>query len=89
MEVDVGVELVTVEGVDQRCPLLGDVDIAQMLTHDSAVFAFDQGIVIAVPGAGFGQFDQQLVEQFGDVLVDVLGAVIGMESKNDKGELFQ
>ena len=40
-------------------------------------------------GAGLGQFDQQLVEQSDHVLIDVLGAVVGMERQNDKGELLE
>ena len=40
-------------------------------------------------GAGFGQFDQQLVEQLDHILVDVLRAVVGMERQNDKRELLE
>ena len=42
-----------------------------------------------MPGSRFGQFDQQRVEQFDHILVDVLGAVVGMERQNDKGELLE
>ena len=89
MEVDVGIEVVLVEGFDQRCEALREMAIAQVFADDGAVFTFRQGIVVGVSGAGFGQLDQQRVEQFGHVLVDVLGAVVGVKPENDKGKLFQ
>ena len=70
-------------------PTVGDVDVAQLFANDRAVFAFDSGMIIPVPETGCGQFDQQLVEQSDHVLIDVLGAVVGMERQNDKGELLE
>ncbi len=60
-----------------------------MLTHDGTVLTFHQGIVIAVPGPGFGQFDQELVKQLGDVLVNVFRAIIAMKTQDHKGKLIQ
>ena len=71
MKVDVRIEVVAMEGVELRRPLLGNVDVAQLFPNDRPVFTFHQGIIVAVPGSGFGQFDQQLVEQFDHILVDV------------------
>jgi len=61
--------------------------VAQVLADDRAVLAFHEGIVIATAGAGFGEFlDVELVEQGGDAMVDVLGAVVGMKAADDKRE---
>ncbi len=38
---------------------------------------------------GLGKFDQEFVEQFGDALVNVLGAVVGMKAFDDKKKLLQ
>ena len=38
---------------------------------------------------GFGQFNQQLVQQFHHMLVDVLRAVVGMERQNEERELVE
>ncbi len=72
MIIDVGVEVFLVEFIDQWCPFLRDVVIAQMLADNGAVLAFYQRIVVAPAGAGLGEFDQQFVEQICDTLVDVL-----------------
>ena len=44
--VDVGVEVLLIEGVDQRCPALWNMAITEELSHYSAVLAFRQGIIV-------------------------------------------
>ena len=67
--------------------LAWDVAVAEVFTHDRTVLAFDQGIVIAAAGAGFGEFcDLEFVEQLGDAVVDVLRAVVGVEAAANKGK---
>ena len=44
---------------------------------------------MTVAGSRFGQFDQQRVQQFDHMLVDVLRAVVGMEGENHKRELVE
>ena len=54
--------------------------------HDGGVFALDEGVVVGLAGAGLGELaDMQLVEQRRDPLVDVLGAIVGVESLDWKG----
>ena len=73
MEVHVRVQMLAAEGVDERCEALRDMAVAEVFSHNRAVFGLDQCVVVAVPRARFGKFlDQQLVEQLGDVAVDVL-----------------
>ena len=65
---------------------LRDVVVAEVLAHDVAVLALDEGVVVAVPGPRLGELDVQLVEQVGDVVADVLGAVVGMEPFDHEGK---
>ena len=44
------------------------------LTDHTGVFAFDQGVVVASPGPGFGRFDVQSFEQTGHPALDVFRA---------------
>jgi len=63
------------------------VAVAKLFAYDRAVFAFDQGVVIAAAGAGLGEFvDLEFVEQRGDLAVDVRGTVVGVEAPDDKGK---
>src|SRR5680860_120991 len=54
--------MLLIEAVDQRCPVLGDMAIAELFTYDRGVLAFRQGVVIAVPGPRLGELDAQLVQ---------------------------
>ncbi len=89
MIINIGVEVIAVEAVDEQCPLLRDMQIAQMLTDDGTVFGLDQRVVIGMSRAGLGEFDEQLMEQLRHPLVDVFRTVVGMEALESKGELFQ
>ena len=60
MVVDVGIQIVLMKLVDQRCPALTDMAIAKVFSYDGAILGFDQGIVIGLSGARFGQLDVQL-----------------------------
>ena len=87
VEVEVGREEAHGEGVDPFGMGAGDVAVAKVLAHDRAVLAFRQGVVVAAPGAGFGELlDLKLVEQLGDLMIDVLRAVVGVEPPDGEGE---
>ena len=74
------------EGVDSGGEALGDVVVSEVFAHDGGVFALDEGVVVGLAGAGLGELaDMQLVEQRRDPLVDVLGAIVGVESLDWKG----
>ena len=75
--------------VNQWCQVLANVAVTQMFPDDRSVFGFDQGVVIAVPGARFGQFDQEFLEELDHMLIDVFRAVISMKFKDAQGELIQ
>ena len=60
-----------------------------MFARHRAVLGFRQRIVIGMPGAGLGKFDQQLLQQCSNSVVDVLRTVIGMESQDDERKSFQ
>ena len=89
MVVDVRIEVPAVERVQWTGPASRDVGMAEQLAHHVAVLAFHQGIVVAVPGAGLGEFNAQLLQQPGDLFVDVLRAVVGVEPQEDEREGLQ
>ena len=89
MIVDVGIEVLAMEGIEQAGPALRDMGMAQELTHDMAVLSFHQGSVIAVPGAGLGKLDTQRLQQPGDLAVDIFRAVVGMESQDHERDALQ
>ena len=45
--------------------------------------------IVGVSSAGFGQFDQEFLEELDHMLIDVLGPVVGVKAKNNKRELVQ
>lgn len=77
------------ERVDLEGEALGDVVVAEVLAHHVGVLAFDQGIVVAAPGARPGELDMELGEQVGHPVVDVLRAVVGVEPPDAEGHLFE
>jgi hypothetical protein len=42
-----------------------------------------------MPGARLGELDAQFLQQCGDLVIDVLRAIIGMESQDDKRKALQ
>ena len=58
VEVDVGVEMFAVKGIDCIGVLRADVREAHVLANDRAVLGFDQAIVAGVSGARLGLFHQ-------------------------------
>ena len=64
-----------------------DMGVAEVFSHNRAVLALGQGVVVGTPGPRAGELpDVQLVEQPGDLMVDELRAVVGMEAFDDEGE---
>jgi len=69
---------------------LGIWAIAEVLAHDAAVLALDQGIVVGLARARLGELaDLQLVEQGGDAMVDVLRAVVGVKAEDGEGKVAE
>ena len=67
--------------VDQRCVVARDVAVAEVVAHHRGVFALHQRVVVAVSWAGFGELlDVQIVQQFGDLSIDVLRAIVRVEA---------
>lgn len=89
MEIEIGVEELGAEGVDLGGEALGDVGIAQALAHHRAILGLGQTVVVGMPGPGFGELHAQLVEHLGDLVVDVLGAVVGVEAPDHEGEAVE
>lgn len=77
------------ERVDLGGEALGDVVVAEVLARHVGVLALDQGVVVAAPGARLGELDVELGEQVGHPMVDVLRAVVGVESPDAERHLFE
>ena len=87
VEVQVGREDLLSEGVDALRVPAGDVAVSEVLADDRAVFALDEGVVVAASGAGLGELvDVEGFEQGGDFAVDELRTVVGVESADVEGE---
>ena len=95
MVVDERCQQVLEEVVDQRRVVARDVAVAEVVAHHRGVFALHQRVVVAVSWAGFGELlDVQLqdcdscrylfVQQFGDLSIDVLSAIVRVEAIDDK-----
>ena len=89
MVIDVGVQIVLMELINHRCQVLSDMAIAKVLFDDRTIFGSNQSVIVGVSSPGFGQFDQEFLEELDPMLIDVLGAVIGVKAKNNKRELIQ
>lgn len=86
MEVDVGIEEVTAEAIHFAGEARVDVGIAELLANDTAVFAFHQGVVVAVARPRAGELDAQFVEQCGDIVIDLFAAAIGVKAFDHEGK---
>ena len=61
--------------------------MAEPLADDTGILALYEGIIVATASAGLGEVsDVQLVEQFGNVVIDIFATVIGVETEDRKGE---
>lgn len=72
MEVEIGGEGLDRELVDGVSVCGRDMGVTEVFADDGAVFAFDERIVVGLPGSGLGELDVELGEQGGDLMVDVL-----------------
>lgn len=87
MEVDVRIKEFLMVSIEQIGALLGDMGIAQLLADHRSVLGFHQGIVVGMSGAGFGETDQELVEQPGHIMIDKFGSVVRVKTQNGEREL--
>ena len=60
-----------------------------LLAHHGAVLGLCQCVVVFVPGTGLGELDEQFLQQFGNLVINVLRAVVGMKPRDDKRKLLQ
>ena len=75
-----------VAGVEPRGESPWDVGVAEGLAHYGGVFALGPGVVVGAPGSRLGErADVELVQQCGDLVVDVFGAVVGVKALDDQG----
>ena len=58
MIIEIRVEMLHTELINGRGPFLGNMGIAEVVTHNGAIFSFHECIIIGMPRPGFGKFDQ-------------------------------
>ena len=64
-----------------------DMLVAEMPAHHVRVLALDQRVVVGAPRARLRELaDVQLLEEAGHPVVDVLGAVVGVEAEDGERE---
>ena len=52
MVIDVGIQVILVKLVDQRCPALRNMTVSKVFPDDRTIFGLDQGVVIGLVGRG-------------------------------------
>ncbi len=76
MEIQIGIEMLTVEG-HERVGVAGiDIAVSDVLADHCAILGLHQAVVVGMPRARFGLFGQQLVQQLGDRAIDELTAIV-------------
>jgi hypothetical protein len=48
VEIDIGIEVLLIEVIDERCPALGNMCVAEQFPDYGAVFSLRQGVVVNV-----------------------------------------
>ena len=81
-----GNQVLSIEVIEVIRPFLLDRIIAKSLTYDGCIFAFSQGIIVAMPGPRLGSFDLQFIEELYDVMIDIFRAIVRVKTFNLKGE---
>jgi len=57
MEVEIGVEVQSADVLDQQCPTLTDIAVAEVFFDNGSILAFRQSVVTAVRGACLRELD--------------------------------
>ena len=87
VEVEEGAEAALEKDVDPGDEGVGDMDVAEPPADNAAGLGLDERVVVRVAGPGLGEGgDVELVEQVGDLAVDVLASVVGVEGLDGEGE---
>ena len=86
MKVGIRIEVLLIERIDERGPTLRNVGMAKNFAHHGPVLTFHESVVIGLPGAGFRELDQELVQQRGYPSIDIFRPIIGMEPTDEEGE---
>ena len=89
MEVDVGIQVVGTPGIHLGGVALRDVGVAQMLADDRAVLGLGQAVVVGMAWPILGEFGTEFVQHLGDLVVDVLRAVVGVKAQDAEREARQ
>lgn len=48
VEIDIGMQVLLIEVIDERCPMLRDMGVTEQFSNHSTICTFSQGIVIGL-----------------------------------------
>ena len=86
VEVDVGGEDVPGHRIDLLGVGARDMAVAEVLADRGAILGLDQGIVVGLPRPGLGLLDTEFFQQLGDLVINVLGAVVAVKAPDHERE---
>ena len=90
MKVQIGREMLLIEGIDERRPSVGECGLwPKSCSHHRPILPFDESIIVGLAGAGFGEVDQQLAEERGHPPIDIFRAIVRMESLDHEGKRLE
>lgn len=85
MVVEIRRAVVAQEAADAFGMVTGDVALAEMLAHLRGFLGLDHSVVVGTPRTRLGgELDAQLLQHGDNLVIDVFGAVVGVESVHDK-----
>lgn len=66
-----------------------DIKVTHMLSDNTAVFGFDQCVIIGLSGSGFSQFNEQFIKKFRNDMINIFTAIIRVKFDNGKWILLK
>ena len=76
--IHIPVQMQLMELVQLRRTLPRNMCVSEQFPQHMAILAFDQRIVVAMPGSGFGKFNAKFFQQFSHPIVHIFGTVVAV-----------
>jgi hypothetical protein len=81
-QVQIGIEVLLIEDIDERRPVLGNVRMAKEFADHRPILTFDEGMIVGLASTGCGEVDEELAQEGGDspIVYYVLRAIVRMKA---------
>ncbi len=76
VEVEVGREVLLIEGIHEWGPTLRKVALAKEFPDHGPILTFHEGVLVSLTGAGRGAVDQEFAEKARHAPIDVFRAIV-------------